>query len=160
MYWTILIVTGLIFIGAVVLGEQRNKRLVDEGKIIKRKVSFVETAEIFTLKEADYSKLIPELKAMDISGTGVSWEGYSAKQLVVFRSSHGWSAQLSLDEDNEDQYKYRFQFTKWQTRKGAIWRIDTMNMLLTSIEKAFLRLDSSTQVETELLKLKTRSKFF
>ena len=150
----------LVIIGiAVAVGVSRNKKLVSEGKIIKRNISFIKSAETFTLTGGDFTNVVAALKAMDISGIGVGWESKGETQTVIFRSKHGWDAQLSALASDDEKYRYSFQFTRWQTSNGVPQRADTMNMLLTAIEKAFLSLDPNTQVTTAPIKVKTKSSF-
>lgn len=150
---------GLLAV-AVFIGQQRSKKLEDEGKIVKRDASFIESAEVFTLSGGDFADLVPALEKMNLSGTGASWESKGATRTVYFKSGHGWAAQLQALESDSEKSRYSFQFTNWQTRKGMPWRVDTMNMLLTSVEKAFLSLDPSTQVETTRIKTKSKPSFF
>jgi len=155
----ILIVSAVIIIAAFAAGQKRNNRLIAEGKIIKRDISFVETAETFTLTDADFSKMVAALKTIDISGFA-SWDSKGATQTVTFQSGHGWAAQLNALKNDGDAHRYRFQFTDWQTRRGVPLRLDTMNMLITAIEKMILSLDSNTQVEMTRFKTKSKSSFF
>ena len=159
----IVILIFVVVIGAVALAQlsyvRRNKEMIGEGRIIKRNFSFEEYAEIFTLYNADFAKVVPALKAMDISGTGVSWESKGMTKTVDFKSTHEWTARLSALDSVWDKYRYCFQFTSWRTHKGIPWRADTMNMLLTGIEKAFLSLDHNTQLETSRLKTKSKPSF-
>ncbi|MDR3209051.1 MAG: hypothetical protein LBT36_00280 [Oscillospiraceae bacterium] len=158
--------TGLIVAISVVivaawlyLNLRRNKKLLEAGRIIKRDSHFIESSETFTLSGGEFAKLVPALQTMDITGTGVSWESKGATQTVSFKSGNGWTAVLTALERGGEKYRYRFQFTGWKTRNGAPLSEDTMNMLLTSLEKAFLTLDPNTQVETERFKTKSKTKF-
>jgi len=156
--WVIIIgVPVALFIIVTSLGKQRNNRLVEEGKIINRDISFVESAQIFILKKVDFPTVVSTLKAMDVSSIGLSWESKGATKTVFFSSSHGWSAQLLAQKSEVEQSIYYFQFTHWKTRHSIPWRVDTMNMLLTVVEKVFLSLDPSTQVQTTGLKIKTKT---
>ena len=159
----IIIVIVAVVVVLVVVAQlvylRRNKAMISGGKIIKRDISFQEYAEIFTLSNADFTIVIPALKSMDISGTGVSWESKGGTKTVDFKSSHEWAARLTSLEGDGEKYRYCFQFTEWQTNKGVPWRQDTMNILLTSIEKAFLSIDPNTQVVTERIKTKSKSSF-
>ena len=160
MEWVLILgISAVIIVIAVAVGQKRNQQLTDEGKVIKRDISFVESASTFTMTGADFAKIVTALKSMDISGTGASWESKGTTQTIVFKSNHGWAAQLNALESDGEKYRYRFQFTNWETQRGIPWRIDTMNMLLTAIEKAFLSIDPSTQVETTQFKTKTKNSF-
>ena len=155
LLWVVLI-SGVIIAAAVGVGLKRNKRLIEEGKIIKRDISFIECAEIFVLKNADFEAVLSKLRE-SILDEKLSWSKREGG--VVFKSGHGWTAQLTLNEQNADTYEYCFLFSAWQTRKGMPIGAETMNMLLTSVEKAFLSIDPDTQVNSVRQKLKTKTSF-
>ena len=160
MSWVVIIVIAVIIgVFAQLVYLQRNKKMISEGKIIKRNISFEEYAEVFTLSNADFAQVVNKLKTMDFSGIGVTWESLGSTKKVIFKSKSSWTAQLNALDNSDSKFRYNFQFTGWQTHKGATWGQDTMNMLLTSIEKAFLSIDPNTQVETSRLKTKTKSSF-
>ena len=152
-----IIIGVVIFIVAVIIGQQRGKNLEAEGKIIMRDISFIEYAEIFTLANADFKIVAAELQTTSFEGTGASI-GVNGLTVTI-RSSHGWSAQLCELQSSDNMNKYHFQFTGWQTHRGVPMRLDTMNIFLTAIEKMFLNLDSNTKVETERFKTKSKTSF-
>ena len=164
MEWVIVIVIFVVIGVALALAQltyvRRNREMISAGKIIKRDISFEGYAEIFTLSNADFAKVVSALKTMDISDAGVSWESKGATRTVDFKSIHEWTARLMALKSSGERYRYSFQFTGWQTHKGVTWRSDTMNMLLTGIEKVFLSLDPNTQLGTEQLKTKSKPSFF
>ena len=155
LLWVVLI-SGVIIAVAVGVGLKRNKRLIDEGKIIKRDISFIECAEIFNLENAEFETVLAKLRG-NISDEKLAWN--KKEDGVVFKSGQGWTAQLTLNGKTGNTYEYCFLFTTWQTRKGMPIGAVTMNMLLTSVEKTFLSLDSNTQVNSVKQKLRTKTSF-
>ena len=160
--WILIIVAIIAVVIGVTIGlKQRGKinELLEEGRMIKRDISFVETAELFTLATVSFDGLIEAVKKMDLSGTGVSIDSNSTKQALLFKST-GWSAQLYRMEEDGDKSIYCFSFLNWRTYRGIPQDHIQMNILLTEIEKAFLRIDPNTQVQTSKLKLNTKTSFF
>lgn len=147
----------LIIVVAQIIAEKRNKRLMEEGKIIDREGSFWEKAEIFTLIGGEYEKVGNLIKTADYSECPVTlYPNYENKKVFLFKSGEDWEARLVFLGENEGKNKYRFEFIKWKTRNGIPTNMSTMNMIETTIEKIFLGLDSKTVVETEKIKIKTR----
>ena len=153
----LIVVFIIVIIGVVIWGVNRNKQLMDEGKIIKRDISFLETAEVFTSKGADPAKISSALRTMDISGTKADWT--SKNGTLFIESGYGWSAKLELIGNNEETYKYRFQFLNWKTSRGIPTNANSMNIAITAIEKAFLQIDPKTKVESTRIKTTTKSSF-
>ncbi len=139
-----------------------NKQLISDGRMIQRHPSFVETAEIFTLHNADFKKVLNAVTEdrQSMNGTGVSVKFSEEARLIVFTSSLGWEASLSASGNEGDTYSYTFNFTSWNTRNGVAQNTTSMNVALTAIEKLFIRLDPNTKVSTERIKTKSKTKFF
>lgn len=137
----------------------RYKSLMESGKITKRKGDFVEQAEdfILSLKDPDeVARLIQELPYAEMKVSVYPANGNRDFQFT----GGGWSARLYRKEDEGEKAVYTFQYLKWETHNGLTVHADQMNMLLTAVEKMFLKLDPATQVKTRLLETKTTHKFF
>ena len=65
---------------------------------------------------------------------------------------------LKTEEGQPQQYTFRF--THWETKNGGPVSINSMNALLTTVEKTLLKVDPSTQVSSERINYTTKSKFF
>lgn len=157
----ILIIVVALAIG-VALGlsqHKKNMALMEDGRLIKRDVSFVETAEIFTLQNADFSQVIAALKETNFEGTGVSIKGSAQEGAVNFQAGNSWAARLVAVKSDPGIYSYMFTFIKWQTYRGMPQDFTAMNMTLTALEKMFLKLDPNTKVESRKNKTKTTPKF-
>ena len=148
-----------ILAAAVTIGLARNKRLIREGKIVKRKGSFFEEEELF-VTSASFESVLDALNRTDLSGAGVTLHpDPGSGQAVLFRSKHGWDSKLSRRETGDGKNRFRFAFTAWTTRDGIPWRADTMNMMLTAVEKALLSLDPDATVETRPMQIRTKHRF-
>ena len=157
--------TFWIFFGMAVIigvawyfGNQRQNRLISEGKIIKRQAAFWEYSEFFTLTGISYEKVLEAVNNEYFSDLKVTtYPNNGGRKEILFKSSYEWNAAIDFVEQNGDTYKYRFAFTAWNTYKYNMPpRADTMNMMETKIEKLFLNLDPNTIVESRETKLRTR----
>lgn len=156
----IIVIGVVIFGGAIVIGQLRAKRLSNEGKIVKRGGSFYREESVFSTT-SDWDKVVDAIRRTDLSHIGVQTSvSQGDKKGVLFQSGHGWNAVLSPIESNGGSLNYRFCFTKWKTRDGIPWRMDTMNMMVTSIEKMFFSIDPTTSVKTQLMQTKVKTDFF
>ena len=161
MAFGVVIIIIAVGIGVTVGLSQRKKAnaLIEDGRMVKRDISFVETAEVFTLSNADFSRVVDAIKVSDLSGTGVSADRNSEKQAILFKSG-GWAAQLYRMEDDGNKYVYCFVFTSWQTYRGIPQNHVQMNLLITAVEKAFINIDQDTQVQSSKIRTKSKASFF
>lgn len=136
------------------LGSLRNKKLEAEGQIVQRDYEFHRTEQLFICDIAPEA-LFDAIKKRDYSNAGATASQSSDPNRIVFRSSHQWNAQLSYRGKRGDKNVFSYSLTNWHTHKGVAWRVDTMNMLLTSVEKVFLSMDQSTLIEKHKMETKT-----
>ena len=157
----IILISVALFGGAIYLGQLRANRLISEGKMIKRDGEFWNFAEIFTLTGVDYERILSAVRSTDFSEYKMdTYPGNGGKKEILFKSGHGWNALLSFVGENENKFRYRFEFVAWNTHRGLPLRADTMNMMETTIEKMLLRLDPKTTVEPVENKLETKHPLF
>ena len=155
---TLLIAAALLAV-VVPIGLARNKKLIREGKIIERKGSFFEEEELFTTS-ASFDSVLAALNRADLSGAGVTvYPETGGREAVLFRSKHGWNSKLSRRDSVDGKNRFRFAFTVWTSRNGLPWRADTMNMMLTQVEKTLLSLDPDVTVETHPVRVRTKTSF-
>lgn len=140
---------------AVAIGQKRGKKLLAEGKIVKRQSSFWERSELFTTT-ATLEDIVERVKTTDFSDCKASFEYFENDKLILFKSSHAWNATVTYKGTESGKNLFDFRFNAFQTRNGIPYRVDTMNMMETAIEKIILHLDPQTTVETHTMKLKTR----
>ena len=163
MWIAFLIIAALIGIAIAVGVSQYNKtkQLASEGKIIQRQASFWENSELFTTIAA-YEQVKEAVRNNSFSDSSVEiYYDFNGKQAILFKSSHAWNAELEYLGEQNDKKVFRLYFTAWKTQKyGTPYNVNSMNAMVTSIEKIFLSLDPSATVETHKMEVKTKTKFF
>lgn len=156
----------LISVGAVAIGlffglrqGKVNRQLMDEGRIVQRKYVITEQAEEFTLRGADFARVLQGIQNADLRGSGVSVQKNDANQVLFFNGSN-WKAEMYRKNDIGDQNVWYFHFTNWKTYRGMAQEHIPMNILITAIEKMFLSIDPAAQVKNVPIKVKTKPSFF
>lgn len=153
-----LIVFLVIGIPALIYNNYRKKKLIGEGRIIDREHSFWNFSEHFTVTGVEYDKVLSEINSTDFSQLRVQiYPNYGGNAKILFKSNLLWNAELLLEGQEGDTYKYRFAFTHWETRNGTPRFSEEMNIMETTIEKIFLRLDPNTVVRSREQKTVTGS---
>lgn len=137
---------------------QKQKQLLDEGKIISRDYGFEDYAEIFTIKDVSFDEIWDALKKADYSGK-VSGNVDKANERVLYKGVD-WEAHLYHMKNEDDRNAYCFEFTRWSTRKGMTQSATDMNIVLTTIEKVFIGIDPDAQVSKRKNITKSKPKFF
>lgn len=155
MEFGIIAVFVIIIAVVVIIGLQRGKKLAAEGKIIKRQDSFWESAEYFTTN-ATINSFVSKVKSTDFSDCKITIEYHNSNRLILFKSNYAWNAAIEYQGVREGKNIFKFSFPAYRTRRGIPYRVDTMNIMETAIEKVFLSLDPQTLVETHRMKYKTK----
>lgn len=160
MQWVLILgLSAVIFGIAIAVGSARNKELMEEGKIIQRCGSFWENMETFTTR-VPYAAVLNAIQNTDYSDLKTDiYPNVNGQAAVLWKSSHAWNAKLTYLGENAGWQMYRFNFTGWRTRNGSPYRPDTMNMMMTRIEKMILSMDPATRVQSQKMQLKTRTRF-
>lgn len=161
MWLVILILAGAVAIGLFFGLRQGkiNRQLLDEGRIIRRKYVITEQAEEFTLRGADFARVLQGIRNADLRGSGVSVQKNEANQIFFFNGSN-WKAEMYRKNDAGNQNVWYFHFTSWKTYRGMVEEHIPMNILMTAIEKMFLSIDPGAQVRNMPVKVKTNPSFF
>lgn len=158
--WIGILVAAIAIAIGVVIGVKRGKEikaLQNDGKIIKRNMNYAEKGEEFTSKIGTYNALAQALKQQ-----GIPCEAEGTTSTQVLFSGTDYRARLyKVDFDEPSGIGvFRFEFTQWKTGRYTYTNETGMNMLLTSVEKAFLSLDPNTAVSTYALNFKTSHSIF
>ena len=161
MWFAILLSVGAVAIGLFFGLRQGkvNNQLLDEGRIVKRKYVITEQAEEFTLRGADFARVLQGIQDADLRGSGVSVQRNDTNQAFFFTGSN-WKAEMYRKNDVGDQNVWYFHFTNWKTYRGMVQEHIPMNILITAIEKMFLSIDPGAQVQNIPIKVKTNLSFF
>ena len=133
------------------------KTLREEGKIILRDSRYAEQGEVFTSRIGSYGAL---KQALEHRGIPCTAEGSTATQILF--SGTGFRARLCRQAFDAESGVgvYRFEFTSWRTGSYGYQNETGMNMLLTTVERAFLDLDPKTGVTSYDLQLRTKHTLF
>ena len=157
MWLGLLLSAAAIAIG-VLIGMKKvkaTKKLLNEGKIIKRDYHFAEKGEEFTAHIGSLAALGETLNQMPVP---CKMQGNTAQ--VNFTGTTYAARLYKVDFNSElGMATYRFEFTAWKTYRGMYEQNDEMNMVLTAVEKAFLSLDAQTTVGTYDINFKTKHSF-
>ena len=157
--WVAVLIVVVVFAIAIPLGiseGKNNKRLLDEGKIMRRGSKWPEKGEEFTSRIGSMQALHDALDAMN---NPCPMEGNTSKLIFKGPSYSAVLYRVAFDEPSGIAI-YRFEFTSMKIN-GVRYENDIeMNYLLTAIEKVFLGLDPNTGVKTYELDLKTRHSIF
>ncbi len=160
MSTTLIIICIIAFLGVVFfVGKQNTDKLLQEGKIIKRKAGFWEENQIFEL-DAPYEAVVAANREVDYTGSAsnISYN-FDGKKMIFFRSGNSWNAALTYLGMSEGKHRYSLSFTHWQSRRGVPHDVNSMNVLLTQTEKMFLSLDPETMVEVHMMEFNTTPHF-
>lgn len=155
----IIVVAVVAGIVVLIIRQMRFRRMKEEGKVVKRSYAYEREAEIFTLSNADFGKVVEALQQTDLSKSHISWGSSGESQTISFQT-YCWKAELFRLENEGELFRYQFQFTHWETHNGGIKNYTNMNVLLTAVEKLFLQLDPNTKVATERQKVHSKPNFF
>lgn len=155
------IIYGIIFY----LNASKKNKLKAENKIIDRDAIFFKREHFF---ETSTSNLREIGEAMDkgvLSSEGISFEPNYEHGIIVFHNNVAYGtfgAGLRAAGNADGVYRYSFKIDAWRETNGAITRQDffNANVLLTAIEKAFLRLDPQTKVSDQATKITSKHKLF
>ncbi|WP_405342208.1 hypothetical protein [Ruminococcus sp.] len=163
MTWIIILfIVAVIGIGIAVgvSNAKKTDQMAREGRIIQRQMTFWESAEYFTTT-ATYEQVKAVVKNNHFSDSYVDiYYNVEGKQAIVFKSNHSWNAELDCLETQGDKNKFKLYFPVWKTHRGMPYDVNSMNALVTSIEKIFLSLDPATTVENRRMEVSTKTKFF
>ena len=90
MWFAILLSVGAVAIGLFFGLRQGkvNNQLLDEGRIVKRKYVITEQAEEFTLRGADFARVLQGIQDADLRGSGVSVQRNDTNQAFFFTGSN------------------------------------------------------------------------
>ena len=154
MIGLIVIIPVVAFIAVIaIVSAKKQKELLQQGKIIKRKMDFWDDAEMF-LTIATPQAVFSTIQRTDFSDCKVSTE--YGTNIVVFKSDHSWNACVEYLGMQGERHVFKCSFPAYMTRRGMPYNPATMNMMLTSIEKIFLMIDPQTTVESHKVKRTTK----
>lgn len=160
MDYAILGIVGGIFLIAIIWALVAHNKMIASGEIVKRKMNFMEMAEVFTLNTPDPHLVVQKIQQFPVMGktVGASWNENT--QYFEFNHGKSWTASMSMQNADNGKSVYKFGFNSWRKNNGTPEGALDANKLLTSIEKMFLEFDPGTQVRNEAVNYKTKHSFF
>ena len=166
MEWVIIIVGGAGgFLLSWYLKNKKKTELVSKGLIVERGNGFYKQAHVFGTSIGDFAAIAGAIDKNVLDGQKISFEPFIEQGQVVFqnRISFGsFRARLKTLGLNNGLYHYQFQVEEWRDGQHGTTRQDIFgaNVLLTAIEKAFLRVDPETRADSIAAAYKTKPRLF
>jgi len=164
MDWIIalLFVAG-VFILIWYLKRRKATELGTKGRYVERDNGFFKQGHFFFTKTDDFTAIAGAIDRADLLEEKISFEPNIEQRQIVFHNkiSFGtFGARLRfLRQRKEDGlYMYLFQVETWRNGQYGITRQDLFgaNVLLTLIEKAFLGIDSETEIQRAAAEYKSK----
>ncbi|MCL2354308.1 MAG: hypothetical protein FWC68_00110 [Oscillospiraceae bacterium] len=145
------LLVGGYYIILYYLNHRTKTDLLAKNKIIDRPNKFFEQEHIFITKIKTLSKIGEVIDKNVLNEYKISFEPNYEHHAIVFKNhaiSGTFGAGIILVGNEKKLFKYKFQIEAWNTVRGALGRPDLYgaNILLTAVERAFLKLDPDTEV--------------
>jgi len=166
MEWVIIIVGSAAgFLLSWYLKNKKKTELVTKGLIIDRGNGFYKQAHVFATRVGDFAAIAGNIDRNVLAGQKISFEPFISQGQVLFQnqiSFGSFRARLKTLGLHNGLYHYQFQVEEWRDVQHGTTRQDIFgaNVLLTAIEKAFLRLDPETNADSIAAAYKTRPGLF
>ena len=160
MVW-VLLIGGAIYGAAFLVNRARKQKAIDGGHAVERKNEFFKQRHSFTTTVASVSEIAAALDMAVLNERNVivessvtvekntAGEKTSDKGIIVFRNTLGSPCvsvlQSAGTEGGRFRYDYQVESYKESSRAGP--DLISVNVILTQIEKAFMKLDGNTDVE-------------
>jgi hypothetical protein len=131
------------------LHNRKKTELISKGLMIERGSKFYKQAHVFSTAVSDFAAIAGAIDQHALSDQKITFEPYVEQGQIVFhnRISFGsFRARLKTLGFQDGLYHYQFQVEAWRDGQHGTTRQDLFgaNVLLTAIERAFLRLDPET----------------
>lgn len=147
------------------LKKRKKTELALKGLIIDRDNEFYKQAHLFATGIGDFAAIAGAIDKNVLNGQKISFEPFIEQGQVVFQNHISFSsfrARLKTLGLQNGLYYYQFQVEEWRDGQYGTTRQDIFgaNVLLTAIEKAFLRLDPETSADSIAAAYKTKPRLF
>ena len=150
MEWVLIILVsaGGLFLSLHLKNRKKNE-LISKGLIVERNDRFFQQEHVFATRVGDFAAIAAAIDRNALNEQKITFEPYIEHGQIVFnnRISFGsFRARLTTLGLNNGLYYYRFQVEAWRDGQYGTTRQDIFgaNVVLTAIERAFLRLDPQT----------------
>ena len=161
MVWILIVgLSAALIYASMSMRKAKENELIGEGKAISREKFFWEQSETFTTCTS-YETIVDEIRKRDYSDLRADvYPNVNGEKAVLWKSSYAWNAKLVYLGTKEGKSVFSFSFTAWKSRNGAPFNTNSMNVMMTSVEKIFLALDPATTVESHQMQLKSKMRLF
>ncbi|MCL2662978.1 MAG: hypothetical protein FWE83_06565 [Oscillospiraceae bacterium] len=164
VFWVFLIGGGILAL-SLYAHHRRKMNAIADGHATDRDKVFFRQQHRFTTGVASIAEVAAALDMNVLTERKVSVDKTSEAHAIIFRNGGmgAFAPFVSVLERNGtegDKFRYNYQIESSQTTSSGGDDVISANIILTQVEKAFLRLDSSTEVERIAVKYKTKTKWF
>ena len=164
MDWIIVILIGTgIFALIWFIQKKKKTELSEKGRYVERGNAFFKQGHFFYTKTDDFSAIAETIDKNALLEEKISFEPNIEQNQIVFHNKVNFGtfgARLrGLGQREQDGLNsYLFQIEAWRDGQYGITRQDIFNanILLTLIEKAFLKLDPATEVQRTAAEYKSK----
>lgn len=166
MAWIFIIGVAAIVLGInFYLNTSRKNTLKAENKIIDRDAVFFEREHFFETSVSSLKEIGDAIDKSILGSETISFEPDYEHGMIVFHNNGSFGtfgAALRAAATTENISRYSFRIEAWRETKNGINRQDffNANVLLTTIEKAFLKLDPQTKVWDQAAKITRKHSLF
>lgn len=166
MEWAVIIGITAVCYGIIYyLNVSKKNKLKTENKIIDRDAIFFKREHIFETSVSSLREIGDAIDKSTLGSESISFEPDYEHGIIIFHNTVSFGtfgAALRMSETADGIYRYRFKIDAWRETNGGISRQDffNANVLLTAIEKAFLKLDARTRVSDQATTIKSRHSLF
>lgn len=158
----LLVIIFAVFVGICVIagyfGVKKNKKLIAEGKIIKRNASFYKNKQFFKAFINDQQAFFSALTA-SAQNTGVCSLSGDYNSTMVYRG-RSWTARLDRLQSDDGSLMFAYALTQFDEYRGMPKHMVDFNIMLTAIEKVFVQFDPNTQITEQAINFKTKHSLF
>lgn len=166
MEWVAIIGIAAICYGIIFyLNVSKKNKLKEENKIIDRDPVFFKREHFFETSVASLKEIGDAVDQGVLNSEGISFEPDYGRGIIIFHNNVSFGtfgAALRTAGNADGVYRYSFKIDAWRETNGGITRQDLFNanVLLTAIEKAFLKLDPQTKVSDQASKITRKHSLF
>lgn len=166
MVWVIIIGVSAILYGIMFyMRASRKNTLKAENKIIDRDAIFFKREHLFETSVSSLREIGNAIDKEILSSETISFEPNYERGIIIFHNNVSFGtfgAALRAEGARDGIYRYSFKIDAWREGNTGINGKDyfNANVLLTTIEKAFLKLDPQTKVSDQAAKITSKHSLF
>jgi len=166
MKWVLVIVLSAICYGIIFYtNASRKKTLKAENKIIDREAVFYKREYFFETSVSSLKEIGDAIDKGILGSESISFEPNYERGSIIFHNNATFGtfgASLKAGENANGVYRYSFKIDAWREGDNGINRQDffNANVLLTTVEKAFLSLDPQTKVSDQAAEITRKHTLF